>query len=176
MVTSRCAIVGDSVSALALPTNRTTHRVDDENATTPFEGVTMHAVNERQLNSGLLIMRLGIAATLLYYALPRLLGGTRLWIKVGKDLRFLDADISAQIVGFILLLIEVLASVGLITGGLFRISTALLATVYSLYFFNFINIGYRTLPLYAAALACVCIGMMFVGPGRFAVAVKIEKK
>lgn len=136
----------------------------------------MYAVNERHLNSGLLIMRLGMAATLLFYALPKLLGGSRLWITVGKDLRFLHADFPAQIAGLVLLLIEVLASVGLITGGLFRISTALLATVYSLYFFNFINIGYRTLPLYAAALACVCIGLMLIGPGRFSVAVKIEKK
>lgn len=136
----------------------------------------MHAVNERHLNSGLLIMRLGMAATLLFYALPKLLGGSRLWITVGKDLRFLHADFPAQIAGVVLLLIEVLASVGLITGGLFRISTAFLATVYSLYFFNFINIGYRTLPLYAAALACVCIGLMMIGPGRFSVAVKIEKK
>ena len=136
----------------------------------------MHAVNERHLNSGLLIMRLGMAATLLFYALPRLLGGSRLWITVGKDLRFLHADFPAQIAGLVLLVIEVLASVGLITGGLFRISTALLAMVYSLYFFNFINIGYRTLPLYAAALACVCIGLLLIGPGRFSVAVKIEKK
>jgi uncharacterized membrane protein YphA (DoxX/SURF4 family) len=136
----------------------------------------MHAVNERQLNSGLLIMRLGMAATLLFYALPRLLGGSKLWMSVGKDLRFLHADVPAQIAGFILLLIEVLASAGLVTGGLFRVSTALLAIVYSLYFLNFMTVGYRTLPLYAAALACVCIGLMFVGPGRFAVAVKIEKK
>ena len=137
---------------------------------------TMQIVNERQLNSGLLIMRLGIAATQLYYAVPRLLGGAKIWIHVGKDLRFLHADFPAQIAGFILLLIEVLASLGMITGGLFRISAALLAAVYSLYFFNFINIGYRTLPLYAAALACLCIGLILVGPGRFAVALKIEKK
>ncbi len=136
----------------------------------------MHTANERQLNSGLLIMRLGIAVTLLIYALPRLFGGTRLWIHVGKDLRFLQGDFPAQVVGLILLLIEVLASLGLITGYLFRISTAALAAVYSLYFLNFINIGYKTLPLYAVALACVCLALMITGPGRFAVAVKIEKK
>lgn len=136
----------------------------------------MHPANERQINTGLLIMRLGIAATLLYYALPRLFGGTRMWIHVGKDLRFLQADFPAQIAGIILLLIEALAAVGLITGGLFRLSTALLAGVYGLYFVNYINIGYKTLPLYAAALACVCLGLLFTGPGRFAVAVKIEKK
>jgi hypothetical protein len=136
----------------------------------------MHAVNERHLNSGLLIMRLGIAATLLVYALPRLLGGSKLWFAVGKDLRFLHADFPAQLVGLMLLLIQVLASVGLITGGLFRISTASLAIVYALYVYNYIHIGYQTLPLYAAALAGVCIGLMLVGPGRFAVALKIEKK
>ncbi len=40
----------------------------------------------------------------------------------------------------------------------------------------FINIGYKTLPLYAAALACICLGRLFTGPGRFAVALKNEKK
>lgn len=136
----------------------------------------MHTVNERRLNTGLLIMRLGMAASLLIYTLPKLLGGTQMWILVGKNLRFLENDFPAQVVGFILLLVETLASIGLITGGLFRISTALLASVYGLYFFNFINRGYQTLPLYAAALTCVCLGLLYIGPGRFAVAVKIEQK
>ncbi len=136
----------------------------------------MQTISERHMNAGLLLMRLGIAATLLFYAVPRLLGGTRMWIQAGKDLRFLQADFPSQIVGLILLLIQALASLGMITGGLFRISTISLAAIYGLYFINFISVGYKTLPLYAAALACVCIGLMITGPGRFAVAVKIEKK
>ena len=136
----------------------------------------MHTANERRMNIGLLIMRLGMATSLLVYALPRLFGGSQMWIHVGKDLRFLQADLSAQVVGCGLLIIQALASVGLITGGLFRISAVLLTGVYGLYFMNFINRGYQTLPLYAAALACVCLGFLFTGPGRFAVAVKIEQK
>jgi uncharacterized membrane protein YphA (DoxX/SURF4 family) len=136
----------------------------------------MQTVNDRRLHVGLLIMRLGMAASLLIYALPKLFGGAPMWIHVGKGLRFLDADFSAQVVGVILLIVEALASVGLITGGLFRISSVLLAAVYGLYFANFINQGYQTLPLYAAALACVCLGFLFTGPGRYAVAVKIEQK
>ena len=136
----------------------------------------MQSASERQLNVGLLLMRLGIAATLLVNALPKLLGGTNQWVNVGKDLRFLQADFPFQIAGVILLLFQVLGSIGMITGGLFRLSAVLLTTVYCLYFFNFFTIGYKTLPLYAAALACVCIGLMITGPGRFAVAVKIEKK
>jgi hypothetical protein len=136
----------------------------------------MQSAGERQLNLGLLLMRLGIAATSLVHALPKLLGGTRQWVQVGRDLRFLQADFPFQIAGAILLLFQVLGSLGMITGGLFRVSAVLLTTVYTLYFVNFFSIGYKTLPLYAAALACVCIGLMITGPGRFAVAVKIEKK
>ena len=136
----------------------------------------MQSASERQLNVGLLLMRLGIAVTLLVNALPKLLGGTNHWVQAGRDLRFLQADFPFQIAGAILLLFQVLGSLGMITGGLFRLSAVLLTTVYSLYFFNFFTIGYKTLPLYAAALACVCIGLIFTGPGRFAVAVKIEKK
>ena len=136
----------------------------------------MENATERQINTGLLLMRCGLAATLVFYALPRLLDGSGAWSAVGRDLRFLHADVSYAIVGLVVLLIEVLASVGLVTGFLFRLSSIGLACVYGLYFFNYINVGYKTLPLYAAALACVCVGMCMTGPGRFAVAVKIEKK
>ena len=136
----------------------------------------METANERQLNTGLLVTRLGLAATLMVYALPRLLDGAKAWTAVGRDMRFLQADFSAQVVGLILLVIEILAGLGLLTGYLFRISSVFLAAVYSLYFFNFINVGYKTLPLYAGALACVCLGLLFTGAGRFAVSVRIEKK
>ncbi len=136
----------------------------------------MHTAIDRHMNAGLLLMRLGIAASLLIYALPRLWGGSRMWIEAGKDLRFLQADFPFQIAGLVLLVIQALAGVGLITGGLFRISTIALAVIYGLHFVDFIVVGYKTLPLYAAALACACIGLMITGPGRFAVSVKIEKK
>ncbi|MDA8137246.1 MAG: hypothetical protein M0036_01230 [Desulfobacteraceae bacterium] len=136
----------------------------------------MQNSSERQLNVGLLLARLGIAASQLFFAVPRLINGAHTWSAVGKELRFLHADFSTQVVGGVLLIIEVLASLGLITGYIFRLSALLLAGVYGLYFFNFITEGYKTLPLYAGALACVCIGLMFSGPGRFAVSVKIESK
>ena len=122
------------------------------------------------------MIRLGLAVTLLIYALPRLLGGAPMWIEVGRDLRFVPADFPVRVVGVILLAIQILGSLGMITGGFFRISTALLAIVYGLHFLDFISVGYKTLPLYAAALTVVCIGLMITGPGRYSVAVKIEPK
>lgn len=136
----------------------------------------MQSVNERQMNLGLLIMRVGVALSQLVYALPRLIDGKAAWISVGREIRFLQADFSVQVVGLVILAVEILAAVGLLTGYLFRVCALLLAVVYTLYFFNFIHIGYKTLPLYAGALACICLGLLFSGPGRFAVAVKIETK
>jgi uncharacterized membrane protein YphA (DoxX/SURF4 family) len=136
----------------------------------------MATTTERQLNIGLLIMRLGLAASLMFYSVPRLLNGAGAWTAVGKDLRFLQAHFSAQVVGLILLLVELLAGLGMLTGYLFRISCGLLVAVYSLYFFNYIHVGYKTLPLYAGTLACFALGLLLTGAGRFAVSVRIEKK
>lgn len=66
----------------------------------------METTAERQLDTGLLIMRMGIAATLMSYAVPRLIDGTGAWTAVGKDMWFMHADFSAQVVGFIILLVE----------------------------------------------------------------------
>jgi hypothetical protein len=136
----------------------------------------MQTASERRMSVGLLIMRVGIALSQFVYALPRIVDGRGAWTVVGREMRFLHADFSAQVMGLILLAVEILAAVGLLTGYLFRVSALLLTAVYGLYFFNFIHLGYKTLPLYAGALACVCIGLLLSGPGRFAVAVKIESK
>jgi uncharacterized membrane protein YphA (DoxX/SURF4 family) len=132
--------------------------------------------SENRESTGLLIIRLGLAASQLVFALPRLFQGRVAWAPVGKEIPFFSATFADVGVGLAVLAIEVLASAGLLTGYFFRLSTALLASVYALYFLNFMNSGYKTLPLYAGALACVCIGLLISGPGRFAVAVKIESK
>lgn len=136
----------------------------------------MPTTSEHRLSTGLLIIRLGLATSLLTFALPRLFQGRVAWAPVGKEIPFFSAAFPDLGVGLAVLVIQVLASAGLLTGYLFRLSTALLASVYALYFLNFMNSGYKTLPLYAGALACVCIGLLLSGPGRFAVAVKIESK
>lgn len=132
--------------------------------------------SESRESTGLLVTRLGLAASLLVFALPRLIQGSRSWAPVGKEIPFFSAAFPDAGVGLAVLIIQTLGSVGLLTGYLFRLCTALLASVYAFYFLNFLNSGYKTLPLYAGALACVCVGLLLSGPGRFAVAVKIESK
>jgi len=38
------------------------------------------------------------------------------------------------------------------------------------------NIGFNTLMLWSLGLAVVFVGLIYVGPGRYSIAVKLEKK
>ena len=131
---------------------------------------------ERRINFGLLVMRLGLAAVLLIHSLPVLMGGAAYWKNVGTSLNFINIGISPEVLGFVIMLFESLCGVSLLSGFLFRTSCVILTVLYGLYFFNYLNIGYRTLTLYSLGLALVFIGLMNTGPGRYAVAVKLERK
>jgi len=131
---------------------------------------------ERRINFGLLVMRLGLAAVLLIHSLPVLMGGAAYWKNVGTSLNFINIGISPQVLGFVIMLFESLCGVSLLSGFLFRTSCVILTVLYGLYFFNYLNIGYKTLTLYSLGLALVFIGLMNTGPGRYAVAVKLERK
>jgi hypothetical protein len=48
--------------------------------------------------------------------------------------------------------------------------------IFGLYCFNYFSIGYRTLMLWSAGLAAVFFGLIYAGPGRYSIAVKLEKK
>jgi hypothetical protein len=43
-------------------------------------------------------------------------------------------------------------------------------------YINYFQIGYNTLMLWSLGLAAVFLGLIYVGPGRHAIAVKLEKK
>jgi uncharacterized membrane protein YphA (DoxX/SURF4 family) len=131
---------------------------------------------ERRINFGLLVMRFGLATVLLIHSLPVLMGGAAYWKNVGTSLNFINIGISPQVLGFVIMLFESLCGVSLLSGFLFRTSCVILTVIYGLYFFNYLNIGYKTLTLYSLGLALVFIGLMNTGPGRYAVAVKLERK
>jgi len=131
---------------------------------------------DRQTNYGLLVMRLGLSAVLLVHCLPKLFAGSHSWQKVGTTLGFINADLPVGLLGLILLLLEALGAVSLLFGYLFRIACIILFIIFGLYFFNYFSIGYQTLMLWSAGLAAVFFGLIYIGPGRYAIAVKLEKK
>ena len=131
---------------------------------------------ERRISFGLLAMRIGLALLLLIHSLPRLIGGTAQWKSVGTALNFINPGIPVEILGLAVSLLESLAGVSLLTGYLFRVSCALMTLVFGLFFFNYMQIGYRTLTLFSLGLGMVFIGLMNTGPGRYAVSVRLEEK
>jgi putative oxidoreductase len=131
---------------------------------------------DRQSNSGLLIMRLGLAAVLLIHSLPKLFAGFHSWQSVGTTLGFINVGLPTEVLGFSLLLLEALGAVSLMFGYIFRIACIILFIIFGLYCFNYFSIGYRTLMLWSAGLAAVFFGLIYVGPGRYTIAVKLEKK
>jgi len=131
---------------------------------------------ERQSNFGLLIMRLGLAVALLFHSLPILFAGSHKWQSVGTTLAFINLGVPETILGFSMLLLQALGAVSLMFGYFFRIACIVLFIIFGLYFFNYFSIGYQTLMLWSAGLATVFFGMIYVGPGRYSIAVKLEKK
>ena len=136
----------------------------------------MFGSQERKNNSGLLIMRLGLSATLLIHAVPTLIAGDSAWQSIGRTLNFINIGLPQTLLGFIFLILAALGAVSLLFGYFFRIACIVLFVLFGLYFFNYFSIGYKSLMLWSAGLASVFLGLVFVGPGRYAIAVKLEKK
>ena len=136
----------------------------------------MFSSQERQSNSGMLIIRLGLAAVLLIHSLPKLFAGLHSWQSVGTTLGFINVGLPTEVLGFSMLLLEALGAVSLMFGYIFRIACIILFIIFGLYCFNYFSIGYRTLMLWSAGLAAVFFGLIYVGPGRYTIAVKLEKK
>ena len=131
---------------------------------------------ERKINFGLLVMRVGLAIILLIHSMPGLTGGAAHWKRIGTGLSFINIGLPPEAIGFVMMLLETLGALSLLFGYLFRPFSVVLAVLYCLYFFNYYNIGYRTLMLYSLSLASVFLGFANTGPGRYAIAVKLEKK
>ena len=136
----------------------------------------MFGSQERKTNFGLLIMRLGLAAALLIHSLPKLIGGVHAWQSVGTMMGFINVGVSPTIFGITVLLVEALGSFSLLFGYFFRIACIVLFILFGLYFFNYFSIGYNSLMLWSVGISTVFLGLLFMGPGRFAFTVKLEKK
>ena len=130
---------------------------------------------DRKSDIGLLLMRLGLSAMLLLHAAPQLVKGANAWKSVGMSLNFVNPAIPSHYFGGLVLLVEALGSICMIFGYLSRTASLLLCALFGAYCFNYYSIGYSTLMLWSLGLSLVFFGLLYTGPGRYAVAVKLEK-
>ena len=131
---------------------------------------------DRKIHFGLLIVRLGLTAVLFLHALPKLFAGAHSWKNIGTTLSFINPGLPPMMFGFAILLLETLGAVSFVFGYFFRAACALLFVLFGAYFFNYFKVGFNTLMLWSLGLAVVFLGLIYIGPGRYSIAVKLEKK
>lgn len=132
---------------------------------------------ERKVSFGLLVMRIGLAAMLLAYAVPKLIGGSHQWAKFGALFNHVPLGIPLEFLGLATLILQAVGAVSLLTGFLFRTSSIVLTILYGFLSLNYFNQpGYHTLTLFSFGYAVIFISLANTGPGRYAVSLKLEKK
>lgn len=121
-------------------------------------------------------MRMALVLMTIGIVFPKLKAGRAAWSAFAADLPLIGNTGPGNAVGLILLVLLGLGAFSLASGYLFRLSCLIYSLVYGAFGLNYFTSGYKTLPLYAATLCLVCLAMVITGPGKYSIAVKIEKK
>jgi len=128
---------------------------------------------------GLLIIRLGIGASMLiFHGYGKITGGTALWEKLGSNLNTFGIDFYPVFWGFMAAFSESVCSILIITGVLFRPATVLLATTMIVAVSRHLTLpdgaagaGWSAAS-HAMELLVIYIGLFFLGPGKYKLTVQ----
>jgi putative oxidoreductase len=121
-------------------------------------------------NTGLLIIRVGLGAMMIYHGYPKLIGGTEMWTGLGHSTKYVGIHFLPLMWGLLAALTETLGGFLIIIGLAFRPVACLLLIhliVASLSHFGK-GEGLEG-AAHAIELAFVFAGLIFVGPGRYSV-------
>ena len=99
----------------------------------------------RKMNFGLLIMRLGLTAVLFLHALPKLFAGAHSWKSVGTSLGFINIGLPPMVFGFAILFLEASGAVSFVFGYFFRAACSILFILFGLYFFNYFKNSFNVI-------------------------------
>ena len=135
--------------------------------------------NENAKDIGLLIIRLGIGASMLiFHGYDKLTGGPDVWIKIGGNMKMLGIIFLPVFWGFMAAFAEAIASVLIMLGILFKPATALLAFTMLIAVLTHMNLNSWAFnpnwksASHAIEFLVVYLGLFLIGPGRFGVAFK----
>jgi putative oxidoreductase len=139
-------------------------------------GVAMNILKKTDMHRdiGLLIVRLGIGASMLiFHGYGKISGGTALWEKLGSNLNIIGIDFYPVFWGFMAAFSESICSLLIMIGVLFRPAAALLTVTMSV-----AVLRHLTLPedeagagwsgaSHALEMLAIYIGLFFLGPGKY---------
>ena len=119
-------------------------------------------------DAGLFVLRVGIGALFtLVHGFPRLIGGPEKWKSVGRSMSYLEIDFAHTAWGFVAALSMTLGGLLLILGWAHRpAALALFITMSVASIWKYYPFGGWDAAAHPAALAIVCLGLLFTGPGK----------
>lgn len=125
-------------------------------------------------DAGLLIIRAGVGALFMcVHGFPRLMGGPDKWTAIGRSVSYLGIDFGYAVWGLAACLSMTLGGALLILGlahrpaALALFITMAVASIWKYY--PFAGWGAADHP---AAMAVVCLGLLFTGPGKYSLDAK----
>jgi putative oxidoreductase len=83
-------------------------------------------MNERNVNLGLLVLRIGIGSMFIFHGLPKLQGGPVGWERLGHSMEYIGIGFLPVFWGFMAMVSEVFGGICLIAGIGVRVASALM--------------------------------------------------
>jgi putative oxidoreductase len=121
-------------------------------------------------NTGLLIIRIGLGAMMIFHGYPKMLGGPEGWLGLGSSTKYIGITFLPVIWGFLAALVETLGGFLLLIGLAFRPVCILLVMNMIVAAATHLGKGDGLQGAsHAIELATVFVGLIFVGPGKYSV-------
>ncbi|MGN8068170.1 DoxX family protein [Mucilaginibacter sp. SG564] len=121
-------------------------------------------------NFGLLIIRLGLGITFIFYGYPMLMGGVSGWKELGHSTRHIGIHFWPVVWGFLATLTEAFGGVLLIIGFAFRpVCILMILTLIVAAASHFARGEGFGGAAHALEDALIFAGLLFVGPGKYSV-------
>lgn len=121
-------------------------------------------------NTGLLIIRLGLGAMMMYHGLPKIMGGPDKWTALGGSMKVISIDFLPLFWGLMAALAEGMGGFLLLLGLFFRpVNLLLVFTMLIAALVHFAKGDGWFGASHAIELGVVFFGLLFVGPGKYSV-------
>jgi putative oxidoreductase len=129
-----------------------------------FSGLSRHN------HFGLLLLRLGIGAMMIYHGFPKLKGGPDMWHKIGGSMANLGVHDFPTFWGFMAAFAECIGGLLFLIGFLFRPACLLMLTTMAVAAMHHFHAGDGWGGAsHALELGVVFLAMFIIGPGRYSI-------